>query len=144
LILNHIRIQKATEGEFSLIKQLINRYELDNRDLNMSQFLVANYYNELVGFGRVKKHKECDELCSLGVLEDMRCQGIAKLLVKFTIEKTIRPMYVVCIIPDYFKKLGFVIVHQFPKEIEDKLNYCTSELIVPEKYVVMKYRGIKL
>lgn len=139
MILKHIHIQKATESEFSLIKQLINCYELDNTDLNMSQFLVANYNNELVGFGRVKKHKECDELCSLGVIETMRCQGIAKLLVKFTVEMSVRPMYVVCIIPDYFKKLGFVVVPQFPKEIEDKLNYCTSELQVPEKYVVMKF-----
>ena len=32
---------------------------------------------------------------------------------------------------------------KFPEEMTNKLNYCTAELAVPEKYVVMKYEGIK-
>ena len=139
VISREIYIQKPAKIEFDLIKQLINLYELDNRDLHIEQFLVAKENNQLLGFGRIKTHKECDELCSLGVLETMRRRGIAKLLVKVTVEMAVRPIYLVCIIPEYFKKLGFVIVNHFPDEIEHKLNYCTSELQVPEKYVVMKF-----
>ncbi len=113
---------------------------MDNRDLHRSQFLVASEQVHIVGFGRIRKHNGCDEFCSLGVLEKKRFNGIAKLLIEARIKIATQPIYLVCIIPDYFKKLGFVIVSEYPDEIADKLNYCTSELIVPEKYVVMKYQ----
>lgn len=114
---------------------------MDNRDLNCHQFLVAKEHDNLIGFARIRKHNGCDEFCSLGVLESHRFNGIAKLLVEARIKIASQPIYLVCIIPDYFKKLGFVIVEEYPAEMTDKLNYCTSELIVPEKYVVMKYIG---
>jgi hypothetical protein len=41
---------------------------LDDRDLHCHQFLVAKENNELVGFGRIRRHNGCDEFCSLGVL----------------------------------------------------------------------------
>jgi len=113
---------------------------LDDRDLNCHQFLVAKENDELIGFGRIRKHNGCDEFCSLGVLESKRFNGIAKLLVEARIKIATQPIYLVCIIPEYFKKLGFVIVEEYPPEIEDKLKYCMSELVVPEKYVVMKYK----
>lgn len=104
------------------------------------QFLVVKENNELIGFGRIRRHKGCDEFCSLGVLEKKRFNGIAKLLIEARIKIATQPIYLVCIIPNYFKKLGFVIVREYPDEIADKLNYCTSELVVPEEYVVMKYQ----
>lgn len=105
-----------------------------------NQFLVAKHNNELLGFGRIRKHKGCDEFCSLGVLESKRFKGIAKELILARIKIATQPIYLVCIIPEYFESLGFVIVNEYPPEIADKLNYCTSELLVPETYVVMKYQ----
>ncbi len=96
--------------------------------------------NKLIGFGRIRKHNGCDEFCSLGVLEEERFNGIAKELVLARIRIATQPIYLVCIIPEYFEKLGFTIVEEYPPEIVDKLHYCTSELLVPEKYVVMKYQ----
>lgn len=124
-----------------MIKQLIKQFELDDRDLQCAQFLVAKENNELVGFGRIRRHNGCDEFCSLGVLESQRFKGIAKELILARIKIATQPIYLVCIIPDYFESLGFKIVSDYPSEMADKLNYCTSELVVPEKYVVMKYTG---
>ena len=105
------------------------------------QFLVAKENDELVGFGRIRKHNGCDEFCSLGVLQTKRFKGIAKALILARIKIATQPIYLVCIIPDYFKTLGFVCVEEYPPEMANKLHYCTSELVVPEKYVVMKYEG---
>jgi N-acetylglutamate synthase-like GNAT family acetyltransferase len=77
------------------------------------------------------------------VIEKKRFNGIAKALIEARIKIATQPIYLVCIIPDYFKKLGFSIVDQYPAEIADKLNYCSAELMVPEPYVVMKYTGNK-
>ena len=113
---------------------------MDDRVLHYSQFLVAKENDKLVGFARIRKHNSCDELCSFGVIESHRFNGIAKLLVEARIKIASQPVYLVCIIPDYFKKLGFVVVEEYPVEMANKLNYCISELVVPEEYVVMKYK----
>lgn len=134
-------IDKASSHDFDLIKKLINEFELDNRDLQIQQFVVAKENDELIGFGRIRKHNGCDEFCSLGVIESKRFNGVAKELIVSRIKIATQPIYLVCIIPDYFKKLGFVVVEEYPAEMADKLNYCTSELVVPENYVVMKYIG---
>ena len=135
-----MNIEQASESDFEKIKQHIAEFELDNRDLQQHQFLVAKEKNELLGFGRIRKHNGCDEFCSLGVLEEKRFNGIAKELILARIKIATQPIYLVCIIPDYFEKLGFKIVEKYPPEIADKLHYCTSELAVPENYVVMKYQ----
>ncbi len=134
-------IEKATEGDFQLIKRFIGEFALDNRDLQWQQFLVAKERDEILGFGRIRKHKGCDEFCSLGVIKSNRFKGIAEALVKARIKIATQPIYMVCIIPEYFEKLGFGIVNEYPPEMADKLNYCVSELTVPENYVVMKYTG---
>jgi N-acetylglutamate synthase-like GNAT family acetyltransferase len=112
---------------------------LDNRNLCKDQFLVAEHLDRLVGFGRIKNHENCSELSSLGVVEPKRLQGIGKKLVEELILKSNQPLYLVCIIPEYFVPFGFKIVKDYPKELGEKLNYCTNKLVVKETYVVMKH-----
>ena len=132
-------IYKASSDDFDLIKKLIQQFELDDRDLHCNQFLVCKKNDELLGFGRIRKHNGCDEFCSLGVVESKRFTGIAKELILARLKIATQPVYLVCIIPEYFKPLGFKIVNVYPPEITNKLDYCTSELAVKEKYVVMKH-----
>ena len=122
-----------------MVKQLIQKFELDDRALEQYQFLGAKENDELLGFGRIRKHDNCSELCSLGVTEPKRLQGIGKELVKQLILIAEQPLYLVCIIPDFFTPFGFKVVAEYPEAMQEKLSYCTSELIVPEKYMVMKY-----
>lgn len=136
-----LSVKPASEIDFELIKKLIQQFELDDRDLHCHQFLVAKKNDELLGFGRIRRHKGCDEFCSLGVLEIKRFKGIAKELILARIKIATQPIYLACIIPDYFQSLGFKVVEDYPTEMEDKLQYCISELVVPEKYVVMKFLG---
>ena len=133
----HIRITRAIEPDFDFIKRHIQLFDLDNRDLQVQQFLVAKFHNDIVGFGRIRKHKGCDEFCSLGIIEAYRHQGIAKTLTLTSIKLSTQPIYLVCIIPEFFEPLGFISVTEYPAEMLDKLNYCINELKVPEPYVVM-------
>lgn len=112
---------------------------MDDRCLEREQFLVAKYEDEILGFGRIRKHNGCDEFCSLGVVESKRFKGIAKALILARIAISTQPIYLVCIIPEFFESLGFEIVTEYPYVMQDKLDYCMSELTVPEPYVVMKY-----
>ncbi len=112
---------------------------MDDRELEQHQFLAAKEKNELLGFGRIRVRENCYELCSLGVTEPNRLQGLGKKLVSDLILKASGPLYLVCIIPGFFTPFGFKVVSDYPAEMQEKLDYCTSELIVPETYVVMKY-----
>lgn len=134
-----ITINLPDQKDFELIKKHIEDFELDNRSLALEQFLVAKQNNLLLGFGRIRDYKNSCELCSLGVIEPERNKGIGKTLTKQLIQKAKHDLFLVCIIPDFFEPLGFHVVSHYPEELSDKLHYCTSELVVPETYVVMKY-----
>lgn len=126
-----------SENEFLQIRNYIHQFELDDRNLKQEEFTAAFRENELVGFGRLREHSDCIELCSLGVVTKHRRQGIGRAIVKELIQRSKDSIHLVCIIPDFFTPFNFHLVEKFPSAINDKLNYCTDELVVPEKYVVM-------
>lgn len=134
-----IKIPAATD--FELIRKYIAEFELDNRALDPAQFLAAYREGQLVGFGRIRPREGCDELCSLGVVTPYRRKRIGSALVKALVNKATQPLYLVCIIPEFFAPFGFSIVADYPAPLEEKRRYCVDELVVPEPYVVMKYRS---
>lgn len=126
-------------SEFDSVKVHLSEFELDDREIKKEQFLIVKKDDTLVAFCRMRKHKGCDELCSLGVIPSNRGNGYAKLLLRELISRSDQPLYLACIIPQFFEPLGFQTTNEYPVELSDKLNYCSSELMVPEKYVVMRY-----
>lgn len=126
-----------SEQEFLLIRNYIQQFELDDRNLKQEEFTAAFRENELVGFGRLRQHSDCIELCSLGVVTNHRRKGIGKAIVNELIQRSKSSIHLVCIIPEFFTPFGFEVVGNYPSAIHDKLNYCTQELVVPETYVAM-------
>lgn len=123
--------------EFHRICDYIRDFELDDRDLRPEQFTAAFRNNELVGFGRLRKHTDCIELCSLGVITSLRRKGIGKAIVEELIKQAPGKIYLVCIIPEYFTPFGFKVTENYPPSVQNKVNYCTEQLVVPEAYIVM-------
>jgi N-acetylglutamate synthase-like GNAT family acetyltransferase len=130
-------LRTPTEKEFLAIRNYIQQFELDNRMLASQEFIAAFRDGELVGFGRLRKHDDGIELCSLGVVAKHRQQGIGKAIVNALLKQTNESIHLVCIIPEFFIPLGFQIVENYPQRIQEKRIYCTQELIVAEAYVVM-------
>lgn len=137
-------LQKPTDKQFDVICEFIKQYELDNRDLKKEQFIIAVNDQELLGFGRMRQHADCMELCSLGVVTSYRGKGIGKAIVEELVRNTKGAIYLVCIIPGFFEPLGFSTVEQYPASVKNKISYCTQELAVPETYVGMKFQTINL
>ena len=141
-------IVPCTENYFEQVIKGIEIMQLDNRELKMNDFLIALVENNiLAGFGRIRKYTNVAEVCSVGVFEKYRNNGIGKsitqqLIYNFTIiQKNTLPIYVVTIISKYFEKLGFEIAKEasYLKEIYDEWLYCVSELPVPKEYVIMRF-----
>jgi len=134
-----MRIEEPSAQQYEGIMRLIGQFELDDREVLSTQFLAAVSENTLLGFGRIRTYPACSELCSLGVVEPLRHKGIGSQLVQKLIQKAQQPLYLVCIIPEFFEPLGFKTVADYPPELGEKLDYCREALSVPEEYVVMKY-----
>ena len=136
-----LTLREPTDREFKQICLFITEFELDDRALEKHQFTIALRNGELVGFGRLREHLDCVELCSLGVVASHRRQGIGKAIVAKLLDshgyRNSKNIYLVCIIPDFFEPFGFQSVKEYPISIQHKVEYCTSELVVPETYVAM-------
>lgn len=133
----HLIFASPSDADFKQILHYIREFELDNRELKKEEFCIASAKGQLLGFGRLRQHTDCIELCSLGVIESHRHQGIGTAITKELIKKAKGSIYLVCIIPEFFTPLGFQVVHEFPASIQQKLDYCTASLPVPETYVAM-------
>lgn len=131
-------LKTPSDEDFELIRQCIHAFELDERELKKEEFCAAVEQQELRGFGRLRQHPDCTELCSLGVITPHRNKGIGKAITAALIRKQpYTTIYLVCIIPHFFTPFGFKEVSSFPASIKEKLDYCTQSLPVPEPYVAM-------
>lgn len=119
--------------------EFIERFELDNRSLLKEQFLKIAKQDQLIGFGRILEHSDCSELCSLGIIEPERNKGAGTQLAIELIKKATQPLYLVCIIPGFFERIGFSVCETYPEAIAEKLSYCHKSLPVNDIYVAMKY-----
>jgi amino-acid N-acetyltransferase len=142
-----IKISACNEKQFEIVKKGIEEMHLDNRALDKKDFFIGLIENDVIaGFGRIRHYPNSAELCSLGVFEKFRNKGVGKTICKALINQFIENypsnLYVVTIIPSYFEKLGFKVcqnTNHLPSEIIDKLNYCKTQLYVPEEYVVLSF-----
>lgn len=134
-------ILKAESRHLTELSNNILEMELDHRELNWNEFLIIEGPTRIKAFGRLKQYEGYQELCSLGVVRDLRHLGLGAKLVKELCNKANGPLYLVSIIPEWFMRLGFVICNDYPVQIADKLSFCKEALCVPESYVVMRYEA---
>jgi len=134
----HITITPCPALYFEAVKSCIRAFDLDDRELKREEFLIALHNTELLGFGRVREHADCSEMCSLGIIPSTRSKGIGKQLVAALMHKAKQQLFLVCVIPNYFKPFGFDVTTDYPAAIKNKMDYCNESLPVDELYVVLR------
>jgi len=133
-------IRKAQSEDMTFIKDKISNFRLDDEDLDYRQFVVVVNGDEIIGFGRIRPHKEVFELGCVGIVEHRRNQGIGKMIVEHLIN--IFPsddVYITTDLIKYFERFGFKRIEPGPKELVEKLKrVCVSKC--REGAVVMVYK----
>lgn len=139
-MLTTIFIRSAKQEDMAFIKEKIKDFRLDDEDLDCRQFVVAVDGNEIVGFGRIRPHKEVYELGCVGIVENKRNHGIGKAIVEHLIKIfPTEDVYITTDLPEYFERLGFKKIAHGPKELHEKLKrVCKSKC--REGAVVMVYK----
>lgn len=118
-----ITIRPTSSNDMSFIKEHIKKFQLDDEDLDYHQFVVAVDDNEILGFGRIRPHKDVYELGSVGVIENRRSQGIGKMIVEHLISIfPTKEVYITTDIPEYFERFGFKKIEPGPKNLVEKLQ----------------------
>ena len=116
-----ISLRPASPDNMPFIKECIERFRLDDEDLDYRQFVVAMDCNETVGFGRIRPHKEVYELGCVGVVEHKRNQGIGRMVVEYLISRfPTNEVYITTDLPEYFERFGFKKIEPGPKELVEK------------------------
>ncbi len=135
-----IRIRPASPDDKPFIKKHIEKFRLDDEDLNYHQFVVAVEGEKIIGFGRIRPHKKIYELGCVGVIENKRNQGIGKKIAEHLIN--VFPsddVYITTDLPEYFERLGFKRIGSGPKELVEKLKR-VCKIKCREGAIVMLYR----
>jgi len=80
-----IDIRSASPDDMPFIKECIEKFRLDDEDLDYHQFIAAMDGEEIAGFGRIRPHNDVYELASVGVVENKRSQGIGRMIIEYLI-----------------------------------------------------------
>ncbi len=118
---NNIKIRPAQESESAQIKDLINLVGINPMGLDWKRFVVAvNDEDKVIACGQLKPHGEDTvELASIATLPEYRGQGLARAVIEDLLQKSPRPLYLMCISHNgpMYEKFGFrsVTENQMPK-----------------------------
>jgi N-acetylglutamate synthase-like GNAT family acetyltransferase len=144
-----VGVRPSTPADMPFIKKCIEKFRLDDEDLDYRQFTVAIENKEIVGFGRIRPHRspkpalECTyrgsgarsqeqeiyELGCVGVVEERRNQGIGKMIIEYLIKNfPTNKVYITTDLPEYFERFGFKKIEHGPKDLVEKLHrVCKSK-----------------
>ncbi len=125
----NVTIRPASSDDMAFIAEYIDRFRLDDEDLDYRQFVVAVDGNEITGFGRIRPHREVYELGCVGVIESKRSRGVGRKIVEHLIEAfPVSDVYITTDLIGYFGKMGFRKIKHGPSELVEKLQrVCKSK-----------------
>jgi N-acetylglutamate synthase-like GNAT family acetyltransferase len=135
---NRILTIGAAEQDMPIIEKFAQKLDLDCENFHYKEFIKAQKEGQLIGFGRLRKYSNCTELATLGVLLTERKKGVGSAIVSKLIEIGPKEIFVTCVIPDFFKKVGFIQVKEYPAVLQKKIDFCKCYGYKTEEVFVMK------
>lgn len=135
-----MKLFEAINTDLNFIEQLAKSFNLDIDDLKAEEFLVAKKENRIVGFGRLKRHNGFEEISTVGVIKEERMNGVGKVILEGLIKQAKGEIYLITMIPDFFKQFDFEAINIFPEELKAKEKICKMHTCNCEDVTVMKFK----
>ena len=131
-------IEPSGETDFAEILRLAKSFDLDVEDISWKQLVVCKREGEIIGFGRTRHYPGCTEIATVGVIQPERNKGVGTSIVKELVRTGPSEMYVTCVIPDFFSRIGFRTIKQYPSVLQKKVDFCKLYDFTDEQIFVMK------
>lgn len=135
---NKICIAPPLRSDMAEIECLAREMELDREDFSGGRFLAAKREEKIIGFGRIREYPQCVEIATVGVVKEERNKGVGSMIVSELIKSGPAEIYVTCVIPHFFERLGFQSVKQYPAVLQKKVDFCKSYDFKDDEVFVMK------
>ncbi len=91
------QLRPAKKEDFPAIRALINSNHLNPTGLDWRRFaVIADEQGRVLACAQVKPHGAALELASLAVVPGMRGRGLARRLIEYWLERSQRPLYLMC------------------------------------------------
>lgn len=119
-----VLVSPASEKDMPVIEHLAKSFDLDCEDLSWKQFVVAKNNDAIIGFGRLRSYPDCTEVATVGVVPEERNKGVGTAIVNKLIQIGPKEIFVTCVIPNFFSRLGFETVKQYPSVLQKKVDFC--------------------
>ena len=107
-------LRPATVGDFSAIRRLIHRVQINPTGLDWRRFVVAvDGFGRMLGCGQLKPHgSDLVELASIAVEPSYRHRGVARAIIEHLLSQAPRPLYLTCrsSLGPLYEKWGFRII----------------------------------
>ena len=132
------QITPAIETDLDQVLFLAKSFDLDLNDCLLQQFVVAKKKETIIGFGRLRSYPQCTEVATVGVIPEERNKGIGTAIVRELIRLGPAEVYVTCVIPNFFRTLGFETLKQYPPVLQKKVDFCKLYDFSDEHIFVMK------
>lgn len=135
----NIPVVPAIETDLHEILCLAKSFELDLDDVMWQQFVVAKKEKSIIGFGRLRTYSECIEIATVGVISKERNKGVGTAIVNELIRIGPNEIFVTCVIPNFFRRMGFDEVKQYPPVLQKKVDFCKLYDFNDEQIFVMQF-----
>lgn len=119
-------VRRAHAREWGEIKEIIRDLDLDHPRLSCENFWVAEADRRIAGIAHLEMCGEGLYLSSVGVSKEKRGLGIARSLMEKILEDTEGRVFVYTIIPDFFRRFGFVEARPPPGIPPREIYNCRS------------------
>lgn len=134
-----VLVSPAEEGDMPMVECLAKSFDLDCEELSWKQFVVAKNNETIIGFGRLRYRPDCTEIATVGVIEEERNKGVGTAIVNELIRIGSNEIFLTCVIPHFFSRLGFETVKQYPSVLQKKVDFCKLYNFSDEQIFVMKW-----
>ena len=136
-----MRLRKAIKSDFPAILRIARAHNLNYAGMEADDYWVAAEGNAVFGICGLRKNPDCRELCSLGVVTEMRGRGLGTRLVRRLLRDIRGDIHLATIIPEFFSRLGFEKMPVRPPSMVKTEEWCVG--CMPERCTVMvrKERG---
>jgi N-acetylglutamate synthase-like GNAT family acetyltransferase len=115
-----MRVRRAVEADIPKVIELARSLDLHYPGMERDRFWVAEDEGWIVGLVALKKHRDCQELCVLGVDPSERRKGTGRALVEALLGEATGDVHLATVIPKFFEALGFARTPDVPRSFIDK------------------------